>query len=143
MGPENEHQALLDAFYGGRHWHGVVGGTTVASRAVILLRLLGFLRVDLFGVDSCVLGAAHHAYPQAENDGDDVRAFAVSPVDAPDVRRVFRCTPWHIKQFEDFLQVIRVNGAHFLLNVHGDGLLAYALRASADLELRPLTAEEE
>jgi hypothetical protein len=29
--------------------------------------------------------------------------------------------------------VIRVNGQHFLLNVHGNGLLAFVLRTNADL----------
>jgi hypothetical protein len=48
--------------------------------------------------------------------------------------RTFQCAPWHISQLECFLQNVRINGEHYLLNVHGDGLLAYALKASAEVE---------
>jgi hypothetical protein len=44
------------------------------------------------------------------------------------------CAPWHAKQLECFLQSIRLNGHQFLLNVHGDGLLAFALSSSAGVE---------
>lgn len=124
---------LLDAHYLGQ-WFGVGGGTTVATRAVSVLRTLGYLRFDLFGVDSCFLRGEHHAYAQAENEHDRAFAFEVYPTGQPDRARTFQCAPWHVKQFECFLQMIRVNGDQFLLNVHGDGLLAYALKASADVE---------
>lgn len=132
MGEENELRAELDTYYLGK-WHGIPGGTTVAMRAISLLRTLGFLRMDLFGVDSCWLGEQHHAFPQAENLTDRRLTFNVHPTDHPEKARRFVCSPWHVKQFEDFLQMVRVNGDQFLLNIHGDGLLAYALQASADL----------
>jgi len=123
-------QALLDAYYLKR-WHGVSGGTTVMMRAIMLLRVLGYLRFDLFGCDSCFLGSQHHAYAQPENDRDKRLRVTISPNDRPDLEREFFCAPWHVKQAEDFLQMIRFNGEKFLLNVHGDGLLAYMLRPSA------------
>ncbi len=135
-GSDGPLKELLDQHYLGQ-WFGVGGGTTVVTRAVSLLRTLGYLRFDLFGVDSCFLGGAHHAYVQPENENDKPIQFLVHPVGEPDKGRVFSCAPWHLKQFEDLLQMIRVNGEHFLLNIHGTGLLAYALAASADLEFRP------
>lgn len=124
---------LLDTYYAGR-WQPVPGGTTVIMRALMVMRTLGFLRFDLFGVDSCFLGGAHHAYAQPENDADRAVAVTVHPTGEPDKGRTFHCAPWHLKQFEDFLHTVRLNGDQFLLNVHGDGLLAYALKASADVE---------
>jgi hypothetical protein len=121
---------LLDRHYLGQ-WFGVGGGVTVVSRAIMMLRALGYLRFDLFGVDSCFMGDQHHAYAQAENEVDKAYRFTVTPEGAPDLARDFWCAPWHVKQFEDMLQMIRINGEHFQLHVHGDGLLAYALRTSA------------
>jgi hypothetical protein len=123
---------MLDKYYMGQ-WFGVGGGTTVISRAIGLLRTLGYLRMDLFGVDSCFLNGEHHAYAQKANASDQPMCFEASPPDRPDLARTFYCAPWHVKQLECLLQIIRVNGQHFLLNVHGDGLLAFVLRTNADL----------
>lgn len=125
---------ILDAYYR-QHWVPVPGGTTVIMRALSLLRTTGFVRFDLFGVDSCFLGGAHHAYAQPENDHDRVVPVRVHPTGHPELARTFHCAPWHIQQLTCFLQTIRINGHQFVLNVHGDGLLAYALRSSADLEV--------
>ncbi len=130
-GSEGPMKDILDTHYLGQ-WYGVGGGTTVVTRAISLLRTLGYLRFDLFGVDSCFMHGAHHAYEQVENEQDRAFPFVVHPTDRPDLARKFYCAPWHAKQFECLLQMIRVNGKHFLLNVHGDGLLAYALTTCAD-----------
>lgn len=131
-GSDGPLKELLDAHYLGQ-WFGVGGGTTVATRAISVLRTLGYCRFDLFGIDSCFLHGRHHAYDQAENAGDRPLTFTVHPTDEPEKARTFQCAPWHAKQFEDFLQMVRVNGEHFQLNVHGNGLLAYALQASAGI----------
>jgi hypothetical protein len=74
------------------------------------------------------MGETHHAFPQVENEGDLRFDLTLSlPEDETKCRR-FTVSPWHLKQFEDFLQVLRINGDQFLLNVHGDGLLAHAMR---------------
>lgn len=123
----------LDDYYAGQ-WMPTPGGTTVIMRAVLLLRAMGFLRFDLFGVDSCFMGGSHHAYAQPENDSDRAYPFRVYPSGHPDMAREFTCAPWMAKQLECFLQSIRLHGHQFLLNVHGDGLLAFALTCSADVE---------
>jgi hypothetical protein len=134
IGEEEGVSEILNAYYLGQ-WTKVPGGTTVVMRALTLMRLLGYLRFDLFGVDSCFMGEAGHAYAQPENDKDRRIPFKVHPTDRPDLARVFTCSPWHLKQLEDFCQLVRVNGQHFRINVHGDGLLAYALQSSADITL--------
>lgn len=138
---------ILDDYYLG-NWMPTPGGTTVIMRAISILRATGFLRFDLFGVDSCLSyeesgryidsnTLKHHAYPQPENDLDtkDARVVLVSPTGHPELSREFLCAPWHIKQLEDLLQIIRLNGDSFLLHVHGDGLLAFALQSSASVAI--------
>lgn len=125
---------LLDAFYLGQ-WFGVGGGTTVATRAISVLRTLGFLRFDLFGVDSCFLHGQHHAYAQAENEKDrPIKVWVQTPGENGE-RRSFECAPWHIKQAEDWLQMLKVNGDHFLVNFHGEGLLAHLMASASGMEI--------
>lgn len=127
--------ALLDTFYAGQ-WVGVGGGSTVATRAVSLLRTLGYLRFDLFGVDSCWLDDVSHAYAQPENAADERIAVRIRLKSAPlTAARTFICAGWHVKQAEDFLQMVRATGDHFLLHVHGNGLLAHMLTVSADASI--------
>lgn len=130
---EGTFKEILDRYYFG-HWHGIAGGTTVAMRGLALLRTLGFIRFDVFGVDSCWVGGSHHAIDQPENAKDRPFVFRAFPTGHPERSRSFVVTPWHLKQLEDFLQLIRVAGDQFLLNIHGDGLLAYALQEAANLE---------
>jgi hypothetical protein len=132
-GPDSVHKPLLDAYYLG-NWTQSPGGTTVIMRALTLLRVLGYVRMDLFGVDSCVMGGKHHAYAQPENDGDAIHPFTLAPPDRPELARTFLCTAWHAKQLECFLQTIRLYGDSLLLNVNGDGLLAHALRCGAEAQ---------
>lgn len=131
--PDESFAQLLEAYYFGR-WHGIAGGTTVAMRGLCLLRLLGYYRFDLFGIDSCWLGETHHAYAQPENGSDQRVPFQAWPTGSPHRARSFLVSNWHLKQLEDFLQLLRVAGEHFLLNIHGDGLLAFALREAAEIE---------
>jgi hypothetical protein len=140
-GADGELKDLLDKYYLGQ-WYGVGGGTTVATRALSVLRTLGYLRFDLFGIDSCFLGDEHHAFPQDENKHDTFVTVKVTPPWAPTLAKSFRCAPWHIKQFEDFLQMIRVNGEHMQLAVHGPGLVAYALETGAASDDACFTYEE-
>lgn len=132
--------ADLDDYYL-KAWEPVGGGTTVITRALFVLRMLGYVRFDLFGVDSCWVGGKHHAYPQAENDGDQRYRVTVNPSGYPEMAREFVCAGWHLKQVEDLLKILRINGQHFLLNVHGDGLLAYVMRSSADALDTDITKE--
>lgn len=131
----NPIRVFLDEFYR-KQWFGVGGGTTVVSRAISMLRTLGYLRFDLFGVDSCWMDGKHHAYDQPENNRDKRRRVTVSPPDHPELGRDFWCAPWHMKQAEDFLQMIRVNGDNFLIHAHGDGMIAHLLRSGADAVIR-------
>ena len=114
---------------------GMASSPTRSTRALVLLRVLGYLRFDLFGIDSCVMGDQHHIVPQPENDHDKFYQLKVGPTAHPELSRIFTVTGWHCKQLEDMLQFMRVNGDQILCNVHGDGLIAYAVNTGADLAI--------
>ena len=83
------------------------------------------------------MGDQHHALPQPENDHDrKSRSTIRVSFRGRDDSREFVVSPWHAKQYEDFLVSMKVNGQHYMLDVHGDGLLAYALQCSADVQTR-------
>jgi hypothetical protein len=130
---------LVNHYYRG-NWHLIAGGITVGTRAISVLRTLGYLRFDIFGMDSCVIGDQHHGYTQPENDGDRVYGLKVSPIDRPDLVHRFRVTGWHVQQADDMLQFIRHNGDKFVLSFHGGGLLAHLMEYADPTQLQ-LTQE--
>ena len=130
---EEREQEMLDEFYFGRdnRYYPVTGGTTVGIRAISLMRMLGYLRMEIFGLDSCLLGDEHHAYEQAENDGEEILPIWVRPEGRDDLARRFLCHPWHAKQAYDFIDLARDRGELFQLKVHGPGLIAEMMRTGA------------
>lgn len=115
-----------------RHYHPITLGTTVGVRAISLLRMLGFQRIDIFGLDSCWMDGSHHGYGQSENNSDQQIDVWLRP-DAGTAHK-FVCSPWHVKQAEDFKALIRERGDMFHLSVRGDGLIATMMRTGAELQ---------
>ena len=111
-------------------WYPVPGGSTVTLRAMTLLRILGFCKMEIYGFDSCLADdGSHHAYEQKENDGKEVIISVICG------GRVFRCHSWMASQAQEFLDQMR----HLLLDeveimVHGDGLIAHILKTGAGIE---------
>lgn len=113
----------------------VPGGCTVGLRSLWLCALSGFRRIHVYGIDSSYDGDAHHAYPQALNDGEQVLEVVMGG-------KPYRCAPWMARQAEDFRQCWDdmkqfrpLPGAPVepvQIHVHGKGLIpdmARALRA--------------
>jgi hypothetical protein len=109
-------------------------GTTVSVRAISLLRMLGLHWFDIFGLDSCWLDNRHHAYEQPENNRDGRMGVWLRPKDRDDKSVRFECAPWHMKQAQDFMALIRERGNQFQINVRGPGLIATILRTGAEIE---------
>jgi len=111
---------------GAHEWYPVPGGTTVTLRALPLLAMLGFRRINVYGFDSCLRGDQHHAYEQAENDDMKTTEIMVGG-------RKFVCQGWMIKQADEFQAVLRhlLIPAGIELAVHGDGLIAAILETAA------------
>lgn len=116
---------ILDNAY--QQWWYIPGGSTVLLRAIPLLRLLGYSKFILYGVDSCIVGETHHAYAQPENDSDNALPVKVTG------GRMFKCYPWMIAQASEFMDLIKFLGEQIELEIPGDGLLAHILNTGARL----------
>lgn len=114
---------ICERYYFGRYLT-IGGGSTVATRALHLLYLLGFRKIAIYGMDSCWLNGEHHAYPQPENDRDKVIACRVG-------RRKFQCTAWQVSQANEFVQMQPRIPKDLELAIEGDGLIAYAFQRTA------------
>lgn len=111
-----------------KEWYPIYGGSTVIGRGLVVLAMLGFRNIEIFGWDSCLRDGAHHAYPQAENDNQHI-------VDISLGGRNFKCQPWMVVQANEVPKLIRhvfgkIEG--FNLNVRGDGLVAHMLKYAAE-----------
>jgi hypothetical protein len=115
----DENYDLLQEQYGEEYFP-VMGGATIALRAVHLFRMLGFHKFEMFGFDSCVIGE-HHAYEQPENDDEGVIDVTVSG-------KEFRCTAAHYHQAKEFVDMISKTGEHYDLAVHGSGLISHIIK---------------
>ena len=118
---------LLKEVYG-EDYYPIMGGATVALRAVHLLRMLGFHKFEMYGFDSCIMGE-HHAYEQPENDGEEVLDVVVSG-------REFLCTAAHYHQAKEFVDMISKTGEHYDLAVHGDGLISHIIKNPNSLKIK-------
>ena len=108
-----------------------MGGSTVALRAIILMRILGFKNQTIYGMDSCILDDKHHAYEQKENDHDEAIIVNIETDDG--VCRPFRCQPWMALQAFEFIRMMDYASEEFNLTVKGDGLIAYIIETGAKL----------
>ena len=118
---------LLKETYG-EDYYPIMGGATVALRAVHLLRMLGFHKFEMYGFDSCINGD-HHAYEQPENDGEAVLDVMVSG-------KEFKCTAANYHQAKEFVDMISKTGEHYDLAVHGDGLISHIIKNPDSLKIK-------
>jgi len=97
--------------------HLVGGGSTVGLNAMVLAWMRGYRNIHLYGYDSSLAEGQHHAYPQAQNDGDRV-------IDALFSGRRFKTTAWMVQQVNEFQQLAAgMMNDGCTITVHGDGLL--------------------
>lgn len=132
-GGDREVEILNEYYF--NHIYPITIGTTVGIRSISLLRMLGFNRIMIFGLDSCWLGDKNHAYDQPENENDKLISVWLRPKDRDDKAKRFLCSPWMIKQAEDFLELIKARGELFQLQIFGPGLIAEILKTGAEIQL--------
>lgn len=93
----------------------VGGGSTAASRAMVLAYGLGFRKFHLFGMDSSHENGKAHAYEQP---------FSEATLDVTCGDEVFKTSPQLLGQAEDFKLIMPdLIRAACEITVHGDGLL--------------------
>ena len=111
-------------------WFPIPGGSTVMNRCLPALQMLGFRDIEVYGFDSCVMGADHHAYSQPENDIPD-KSDRVALVTVKD--RKFAVEAWHLAQAHEFIHCKHKLFRGLNLKVHGDGLVAYCIETGVDI----------
>jgi|TARA_B100000315_G_scaffold255591_1_gene299293 hypothetical protein len=123
----DENFDLLKEVYGDDYYP-VMGGATIALRAVHMLRMLGFHKFEMYGFDSCITGD-HHAYEQPENDDEEILDVVVSG-------KEFICTAAHYHQAKEFVDMVSKTGEHYDLAVHGDGLISHIIKNPNSLKIK-------
>ena len=125
---ERLEKEILDDYYEGRYIL-VEGGSTVGLRSIMLSRYLGFTEIHMFGFDGCYMNKKHHAYPQEANEREktDMVEF---------LGKKFEVSVWMMRQYQDFINLIRYRGNLFELHVHGNGLFAHVLREMTSPKMR-------
>jgi hypothetical protein len=101
------------------------GGSTVALRTMVLMRVLGFKKQTLYGFDSCIINDEHHAYEQSENDADPMNMKVMVE------GRTFECQPWMALQATEFAHMMEQAKSEFDLTIKGDGLIAHVFETGA------------
>jgi SAM-dependent methyltransferase len=114
-----------------KDWVPCPGGSTVALRTLCLLRMLGFSKIHVYGMDSCNFGE-HHAYDQPENDGKQEFEILICP--GSEHEKAFNCHGWQVYQAREFMQMIPRALADCDLIVYGDGMISYILNTMAELD---------
>lgn len=115
-------------------WFPAVGGCTVTLRALCALRMLGFHKVHVYGLDGCLPeGKYHHAYEQKENDKDLKRAIDLTVAGGTKYEKTFKVAPWMISQAQDFLGMVPRVLSDAKLEFYGDGLIPYMVNVAAEL----------
>ena len=104
----------------------ISSGSTVVLASLWLFYTLGYRAIELFGFDSCLGQGDHHAYIQSQNDGCATFTQYING-------RAFKVHPWMAAQFDDFMRFSKHMAKDLDLVVHGDGMVAHALRSTAEL----------
>jgi hypothetical protein len=119
----------LNRYYNQR-WAQIPGGSTIGTRAIWLLYMLGIRKIRVFGMDCCYREMQHHAYEQAENDKD---LSTILVVGEGERIRPFRVAPWMVAQLDEFFQLAPNFPDDLDLEFEGDGLLTHVLSETAAL----------
>jgi hypothetical protein len=110
-----------------------MGGSTVTSRAIVLMRILGFKKQIIYGFDSCLQNGEHHAYEQEENDKDPGSVIIKTMVGD----RTFDCHPWMALQATEFAYLLEHAKEEFEFTIKGDGLISYIIENDIAPPMKP------
>lgn len=116
-----------------KDWWPVPGGSTVGMRTLCLLQMLGFRKIYVYGLDSCIFeDRDHHAYEQEENDA----VQGIIPIvvgGGTQYEKTFQCQPWQAFQSKEFEAMVprMAEVSDLQIQIKGDGLIAYMVETQA------------
>ena len=114
-------------------WFPSPGGSTCGLRTLVLLRILGFPKIYVYGMDSCLFKDKNpHAYEQEEDDYLIEKGIIPLIVgEGTKYERSFDCQPWMCFQAREFELMTGPALKDTQLQVKGDGLIAYMIETAA------------
>jgi len=111
-------EGIADILPEGQEYHLISSGTTVGLAAMAVAYTQGYRVMHLHGFDSSYEDN-HHAYPQKQNDADQVLDVVVEG-------RKFKAAPWMVKQAQQFQELaLQLSQVGVIITVAGDGLLPH------------------
>lgn len=122
-GAADPERKILDRYYLKR-WHNIPGGSSVGTRGIGLLYMLGVRTLRIYGMDGCLKRGKHHAYAQPENDVDAIHTVRIG-------RRRFKAQTWMIAQADEFIQMAPNLPDDLELSIEGDGMIAHIISETA------------
>jgi len=119
-----------EALWGGKQTVVIGGGTTVATRAMVIAMSFGFSHLHLFGMDNCVADdGATHAYPMST---DRESIGPLWPITIGQDGPTFKMAKYHVAQLNDFKKMLGLYAHKMQIQVNGGGALAELMRASRE-----------
>jgi len=118
------HVEGVQQIIGSRETALIGGGTTVGLQSIALMYANGFRVFHLFGFDSSYRSAEGHAYPQPENESDEIIEVELNT-------RRFLCARWMAHQADEFKN-IACQLTDCEIAVYGTGLLPYMAKLLFD-----------
>jgi len=122
------------------NWWATPGGSTVMLRAMCVLPFIGYRKMHIYGMDSCLNagsasrdGNSHHAYAQPENEHKNILPLVVSSEYSDEPPRMFQCQPWMLSQAAEFRDMCAMLAEHVDLDVKGNGLIGHIIKTGASL----------
>jgi len=95
------------------------GGTTVGGRAIVLAHAFGYTDIHLFGMDTCITDAGHHAYDFVDPEKEKIDK--ILDITLGNVK--FKMAGYMVAQLFDFKYLLEVYGHILKFTVHGNGAL--------------------
>lgn len=122
LGPTEFNDEMFDA---GRV-NAIPGGCTVGTRAMLCAIGMGFKKLNLYGMDSCMDGEKHHSYDFHNPELESLGEITEIKIDHSD--KAFQVAGYMMAQIFDFQEILKVYGNSLEINVIGDGVLAEIMR---------------
>jgi hypothetical protein len=100
------------------------GGSTVATRAMVIAMGMGFWNFHLFGVDTCLRGDEHHAY-EFNNEEEKSSIGEIHELQFEKDGPKFKVAGYHLGQLFDIKAILSAYADKLFITVHGESLLSY------------------
>lgn len=123
VGPHEFNQEMF-----GGYENCIPGGCTVGTRAILCAIGMGYKKIHLYGMDSCLDEKDnHHCYPFENPKLEDIGPITEIRLDAPS-NKTFKVAGYMMAQVFDFQKILEQYAGVLEIEVFGNGVLAEIMR---------------